>query len=33
MLNNGGNKAFDIMHEHIEDPLEAVLLLEGGAPP
>lgn len=28
MLNNGGNAAFDIMHKHIKDPLEAVLLLE-----
>lgn len=28
MLNNGGNKVFEIMSEHIEDPLEAVLLLE-----
>jgi len=28
MLNNGGNKAFEIMNKYIEDPLEAVLLLE-----
>lgn len=28
MLNNGGNTAFDIIHKHIRDPLEAVLLLE-----
>ncbi len=28
MLNNGGNAAYDIIHEHVKDPLEAVLLLE-----
>ena len=28
MLNNGGNAAFDIIHEYAKDPLEAVLLLE-----
>ncbi|MFH1593307.1 MAG: hypothetical protein ABID09_01255 [Candidatus Omnitrophota bacterium] len=32
MLNNGGNKAFDIIHEHIKDPLEAVMLLEAVIP-
>jgi len=28
MLNNGGNKAFEIINEHIKDQLQAVLLLE-----
>jgi dolichyl-diphosphooligosaccharide--protein glycosyltransferase len=28
MINNGGNAAFDIINEHVRDPLEAVLLLE-----
>ncbi|MEK9165802.1 MAG: STT3 domain-containing protein [Patescibacteria group bacterium] len=28
MLNNGGNRTFEIMNKYIEDPLEAVLLLE-----
>ncbi|MCK4948076.1 MAG: hypothetical protein KAS46_06855 [Candidatus Aureabacteria bacterium] len=28
MLNNGGNMAFEVMDKHIQDPLEAVLLLE-----
>lgn len=28
MLNNGGNRAFEIMNKYISDPLEAVLLLE-----
>jgi hypothetical protein len=28
MLNNGGNRAFEIIDEHIKDPLQSVLLLE-----
>jgi dolichyl-diphosphooligosaccharide--protein glycosyltransferase len=28
MLNNGGNKAFEVINEHIKDPLQSVLLLE-----
>lgn len=28
MLNNGGNKAFEIIDEHLKDPLLSVLLLE-----
>jgi len=28
MLNNGGNKAFEIINTYIKDPLEAVLLLD-----
>jgi dolichyl-diphosphooligosaccharide--protein glycosyltransferase len=28
MLNNGGNKAFEIINEHLNNPLESVLLLE-----
>lgn len=28
MLNNGGNRAFEIMNKYIDSPLEAVLLLE-----
>ncbi len=35
MLNNGGNKAFEIINEHVKDPLQAVLILESilGADP
>lgn len=28
MLNNGGNKAFEIVNEHLNEPLQSVLLLE-----
>lgn len=28
MLNNGGNKAFEIIKEYIKDPLQSILLLE-----
>lgn len=28
MLNNGGNKAFEVMNEYIKEPLKTVLLLE-----
>jgi dolichyl-diphosphooligosaccharide--protein glycosyltransferase len=28
MLNNGGNKAFDLIDSHIKDPLQSALLLE-----
>jgi len=29
MLNNGGNKAFEIINKYLQDPLKSVLLLEG----
>lgn len=32
MLNNGGNKAFEIINEHLNNPLESVLLLESVIP-
>ncbi len=28
MLNNGGNKAFDIINEHIKDPIKSVIFLK-----
>jgi dolichyl-phosphooligosaccharide-protein glycotransferase len=28
MLNNGGNKAFDVINDYVKDPLKSVLLLE-----
>jgi hypothetical protein len=32
MLNNGGNKAFEVIDEYIKDPLKSVLLLESVIP-